>query len=61
MSIFSLFRATEEQENTLTAYQSWRNENPDNPSDDDFYQDDDEADADADDDDSDRKAWWQVW
>lgn len=61
MSIFSLFRATEDQENTSTAYQSWRDENPDNPSDDDFYQDDDDSDATDDDDDSDRKGWFGLW
>jgi len=44
MSIFNLFRSTEEQEETANQYQSWRDENPDNPSDDDFYQDDDSDD-----------------
>jgi len=39
--IFNLFRSTDEQEETGDAYQSWRDENPDNPSDDDFYIDDD--------------------
>jgi hypothetical protein len=39
--IFGLFRSTDEQEETSDSYQSWRDENPDNPSDDDFYDDDD--------------------
>ena len=41
MSIFGLFKSTDEQEETANAYQSWREDNPDNPSDDD-EQDDDE-------------------
>jgi len=42
MSIFGFFKATDEQETTSTAYQSWRDQNPDNPSDDDFYLDSDD-------------------
>ncbi len=41
MNIFGLFVATPEQEETSDAYQSWREENPDNLSDDDFYDRDD--------------------
>lgn len=41
MSIFGLFLSMPEQEETSANYQTWRNENPDNPSDDDFYNDDD--------------------
>lgn len=39
MSIFGLFRSTDDQEEINDAYQSWRDENPDNLSDDDFYDD----------------------
>lgn len=40
MSIFkSLFGSTDQQEEVNNSYQSWRDSNPDNPSDDDFYQD----------------------
>jgi hypothetical protein len=46
--IFNLFRSTDKQEETSTQYQSWRDANPDNPSDDDFYEDDYESDADDD-------------
>jgi hypothetical protein len=39
MSIFNfLFGSTDEQEQTANDYQSWRNDNPENPSDDDFYE-----------------------
>lgn len=39
MSIFGFFKPTDEQEETSSAYQLWRDDNPDNPSDDDFYDD----------------------
>jgi hypothetical protein len=61
MSIFSLFRQTEDQEATATAYQSWREENPDNPSDDDFYQDEDEDDHDDSQEDDDTNNRWWLW
>ena len=48
MSIFGFFKSTDEQEETSSQYQSWRDANPDNPSDDDFYEDDYESDADDD-------------
>jgi hypothetical protein len=41
MNIFGLFVATPEQEEISDEYQSWREENPDNLSDDDFYDHDD--------------------
>lgn len=41
MSLWSsLFGLSDEQEETQEAYQAWRDKNPDNPSDDDFYGDD---------------------
>ena len=64
MSIFGLFISTSEQEETSNSYQAWREENPDNPSDDDFY--DDDADLTDDNDDSDRAGenftgWFGLW
>jgi hypothetical protein len=64
MSIFGLFTPTAEQEETSNSYQAWREENPDNPSDDDFY--DDDADLTDDNDDSDRAGenftgWFGLW
>ncbi len=64
MSIFGFFQSTDEQEETSNAYQAWRDDNPDNPSDDDFYGDCD-GDCDCDDDEPDDdeeppKKWWQL-
>ena len=51
MSILSfLFETTVEQEETNNSYQAWRNENPDNLSDDDFYDDDSDNQSDNQDD-----------
>ncbi len=48
MSIFGFFKSTDEQEETSAAYQSWRDDNPDNPSDDDFYGEFEDGDLDDD-------------
>lgn len=55
--IFNLFRLTDEQEETANQYQAWRDENPDNPSDDDFYQDDCDSDDKTGDDPENEKPW----
>ena len=40
MSIFGLFSSSAQQEEISNSYQDWRDNNPDNLSDDDFYDDD---------------------
>lgn len=63
--IFGLFQPTPDQEVVSQAYQSWRDLNPDNPSDDDFYKEDDNSEDDNSEDDStdetDNIPWWKGW
>jgi len=63
MSIFGFFKATEEEEEVTQRFNAWHSANSDNQSQDDFYNEDDDAyEADSQDaDDDEPKAWWQVW
>lgn len=61
--IFGLFRSIDDDDDQVGSdYQSWRDQNLDNPSDDDFYfESGREDDSDRDDDDDRQSGWFGLW